>query len=126
MKKLLLITFMLVLPFGVMADPQVGPAEYSGNNPVVATGYAPYATAEITNANKQQIASTAYVKGAYNDTIAAVNKVHDTVNWVRNVVADVEDNALYNITIYEEWGKDYKYGILDRNGYHDSSVFNEI
>lgn len=125
-KIILSIAIIVALPFVVMADPQVGPAEYSGNNPVVATGDAPYATAEITNDDKTNIASTAYVKDAYNDTIAAVNKINDKVKQVRNDVAEVENNVLTHITIYEEWRNDHKYGILDRNGYHDSSFFNEI
>jgi len=79
MKKVLSITFMLLLPFGAMAD--VGPAEFTGNGaPVIADNIPPYATVEITNDDMAHIASTAYVKGAYNDTIAAMNAIGSAVD----------------------------------------------
>ena len=65
-------------PFYAMADDPVGPANDSGNSPVVATANAPYVTATIGEHDDEHIATTAYVKGAYNDAIAAVNKVNDT------------------------------------------------
>ena len=49
-KTLLTIAILLALPFGAWADELT-----------------------ITNADKQHIASTAYVKGAYNDAMAAVS-----------------------------------------------------
>ena len=76
-KKLLSIAIIAALPFGANAtDPvvAVGPA-HASSNPVVATANAPYVTVTPTQADESHIATTAYVKGAYNDAIAAVNKV---------------------------------------------------
>ena len=65
------------MPFAANAtDPvvAVGPA-HALSNPVVATANAPYVTVTPSTADESHIATTAYVKGAYNDAIAAVNKV---------------------------------------------------
>ncbi len=55
------------------------PAAVGANGTVkkAATG-GPYVTNEPTAADQTHIATTAYVKGAYNDAIAAVNKVDDS------------------------------------------------
>jgi hypothetical protein len=75
-KTILSIAIMAALPFGAHADP-VGPAAVPANGTaVVATANAPYVTQTPTAADATHIASTAYVKGAYNDAIAAVNKVN--------------------------------------------------
>ncbi len=77
-KSLILLTTIITLPWTAHAtDPSVGPAQYSGNSPVIATAYGPYQTASIGEHDDEHIATTAYVKGAYNDTIAAVNKVNN-------------------------------------------------
>jgi len=79
-KQILLLTILATLPLTAMADPRVGPAEYSGDDdPVMADDNPPYATIEINNDDKQHIASTAYVKGAYNDTIAGLNTVNSAL-----------------------------------------------
>ena len=49
-----------------VADDGIAPAKRAGFN-------GPYVTAEPTVADETHIATTAYVKGAYNDAIAAVN-----------------------------------------------------
>ena len=73
--SLLIIT---VLPFTAYADDDpVGPAPANKGEEVLATNDPYYATAEVTVADQGHIATTAYVKGAYNDTIAAVNKLAD-------------------------------------------------
>ena len=69
---LLSIAIIVALPFAANAT---GPAQYSGNSPVMASTTGPYQTATIGEHDDEHIATTAYVKGAYNDTIAAVNKV---------------------------------------------------
>ena len=89
MKKLLSIAIIAALPFAANADP-VGPAAVPSNEtPVVATASGPYQTAQIGNNDGEHIASTAYVKGAYNDAIAAVNKVNsDKQNQLINSALD--------------------------------------
>ena len=67
-----LLAIMTTLPFGANAT---GPAHDSGNSPVVATASAPYQTVTPEAHADEHIASTKYVIGAYNDAIAAVNKV---------------------------------------------------
>ena len=74
---LLSIAIIAALPFTANAT---GPAHYYGDSPVVATVTAPYQTATIGEHDDEHIATTAYVKGAYNDAIAAVNKVDSQFN----------------------------------------------
>ena len=84
MKKSLL-TFVIIaaLPFGAMAENISGamytaPATADTNHPAPTTqANAPYGRANIDTADQEHIATTAYVKGAYNSAIAAVNKVND-------------------------------------------------
>ena len=74
---ILSVAIIAALPFTAMAD-WVGPAEYDGERPVVAHGEPPYETATISEHDDEHIATTAYVKGAYNDAIAAINRLDDT------------------------------------------------
>ena len=55
-------------------DP-IGPAHVN-SGAVVATASAPYATATEQTGDTTTVVSASYVKGAYNDAIAAVNKVN--------------------------------------------------
>ena len=71
--KPLIFAIVALLPFGAFAT---GPAHDSGNSPVVATASAPYQTVTPEAHADEHIASTKYVIGAYNDAIAAVNKVN--------------------------------------------------
>lgn len=81
-KQILSIAILAALPFGAWADNpvvSVGPATVPSNETaIVATANPPYQTLIPSNDDKQHIASTAYVKGAYNDAIAAVNKIDST------------------------------------------------
>jgi len=91
-KTLLTLAIITTLPFSTMADTHIGPVggiiptgkdgnghfQYP-NNAVLATDDPIYETVTIDNGDKTNIASTAYVKGAYNDTIAAMNKIVDIV-----------------------------------------------
>ena len=104
--SLLIIT---VLPFTAYA---VGPATDYSDNPVIADDDPYYATAEVTVADQGHIATTAYVKGAYNDTIAAVNNVNayvesidEKLNGYQGEVHDLSttvDNK--RVQIYTTWG----------------------
>ena len=80
---LLSIAIIAALPFAANATQTIvetnTPAAVGANGTVkkaAATG--PYQTATIGEHDDEHIATTAYVKGAYNDAIAAVNKVDDS------------------------------------------------
>ena len=79
----LLFAIIALLPFGAWAgtitytqvnSPATAPY-INGNEirAVMTTAAPPYATVTIENDDDEHIASTAYVKGAYNDTIAGIN-----------------------------------------------------
>ena len=70
--SLLIIT---VLPFTAYAELT---SDESGS-PAVSDNYPPYELATPTQADQGHIATTAYVKGAYNDAITAVNTVADAL-----------------------------------------------
>ena len=74
MKKIFILS-MLIAPVVAHATDPVGPSAASGT-PVVATASAPYATATEQTGDSTTVVSASYVKGAYNDAIAAVNKVN--------------------------------------------------
>ena len=104
--SLLIIT---VLPFTAYA---VGPASDESDNPVIADDGAPYVTTTITDNDRGHIATTAYVKGAYNDTIAAVNNVASNVEDAFVDIKDVDDRLELliqdvdnkRVEIYTTWG----------------------
>ena len=97
-QTILSIAIMAALPFGAHATDPVGPAAVPANGTaVVATANAPYVTQTPTAADATHIASTAYVKGAYNDAIAAVNKVANTVDGKQaQLVTEVNNDPVYN------------------------------
>ena len=112
--KIISLAILAALPFAAHAtDPvvAVGPA-HASSNPVVATAVAPYVTVTPSAADESHIATTAYVKGAYNDAIAAVNKVDsdkqnnlglsgvmdagDVVSRTMGVIVNNDNSALAN------------------------------
>ena len=91
--SLLIIT---VLPFTAYADDDpVGPAHANKGEEVVATNNPYYATAEPTVADQGHIATTAYVKGAYNDAIAAINKVNALAQEYATTAASNKQDRLF-------------------------------
>ncbi len=80
-KSLLSIAIIAALPFAATAENISGamytaPAHADNNHPAPTTNAgAPYGRIDIDTADQEHIATTAYVKGAYNSAIAAVNKV---------------------------------------------------
>jgi len=76
-KILLSSVLIAILPLVANAGNRVGPDPDESGHPVVADAEGPYQTAEITTADQAQVVSASYVKGAYNDTIAAINRVND-------------------------------------------------
>ena len=99
MKKLLGVSIMAMLavsPMMANADPvsnTYGPAGYTGqaaNAPKAGTGVAaPFATETIDTTDQAGVASAAYVKGAYNAAIRAVNTVAADV---ASINSDLEGN----------------------------------
>ena len=80
-KTLLSIAVIAALPFTAMAENISGamytaPTAANTTHPAPTTdANAPYGRIDIDTADQEHIATTAYVKGAYNSAIAAVNKV---------------------------------------------------
>lgn len=82
-KILLPIAIIAALPFTANADYTYTitntPARVANNGNVTKADYTgPYQIATIGDDDDEHIASTAYVKGAYNDTIAAINTINET------------------------------------------------
>ncbi len=93
-KPLLTLAIMLALPLTAIAadfsdytfSPVAAPVRVQKNGTIVRSQYSgPYMTATINSDDGEHIASTAYVKGAYNDMIAATNSLEI-----------VKQDALYN------------------------------
>ncbi len=82
-KTLISLAVIAALPITAMAENISGamytaPSAADNNHPAPTTqAYAPYGRIDIDTADQEHIATTAYVKGAYNSAIAAVNKVRD-------------------------------------------------
>ena len=76
MKKIFILPI-LIAPIVAHATNPVGPSAVGqGETPVIATANAPYAIAGAETGDTTNVVSASYVKGAYNDAIAAVNKVN--------------------------------------------------
>ena len=58
----------------------------------LATASAPYATATVENGDTTNVVSASYVKGAYNDAIAAINTVAADVSDLSGSLDDKQDN----------------------------------
>ena len=89
--SLLIIT---VLPFSAYAELT---SDESGS-PAVSDNYPPYALATPTQADQGHIATTAYVKGAYNDAITAVNTLYEDVNSSISDLSDAVDGKQDKLT----------------------------
>ncbi len=77
-KTILTIAIIAAMPFGAWADYTYNivntPARVANNGTITrARLNGPYVTATIGDDDDEHIASTAYVKGAYNDAIAGMN-----------------------------------------------------
>ena len=109
-KKLLSIAILAILPFGANAAYTYNdvnrPALVANNGTVIYTTVpGVYATADIENADSEHIASTAYVKGAYNDTIAAINRIEMQLEQRQGLLADSNGNAvidMYDLATLED------------------------
>ena len=97
-KQIISLAIFAVLPCAANAtDPvvAVGPA-HASSNAVVATASAPYQTVTPGNDDDKHIASTKYVIGAYNDAIAAVNKV-DSEKQAKLVNSDTHESMVNRV-----------------------------
>ncbi len=107
-KQLLLtLTMIASSTFAANADPvtPVGPSAVPANGTaVVATAPAPYVTITPTAADETHIATTAYVKGAYNDAIAAVNKLDSDKQG--KIINDETGRAMENMALGSVAGDD--------------------
>ena len=94
MKKIFILG-LLIIPIMAHATDPVGPAAVGkGETPVIATANAPYATAREETGDTTNVVSASYVKGAYNDTIAAINKVKKNFDEYAQNVIDNKQNTL--------------------------------
>jgi len=107
--------------FGAYADPHVGPignhepsadGSFPSNIPM-ATDYPLYESVTVNNDDKNHIASTAYVKGAHNDTIAALNgtamimagynqRIRDIENQMSQKLIDSNGNTISTATVVND------------------------
>ena len=99
-RTLLSIAIIATLPFGAMAENISGamytaPSAADTNHPAPTTDANPsYGRVNIDTTDQEHIATTAYVKGAYNSAIAAVNTV--ALSKVDNNNFDNTITGLYN------------------------------
>ena len=94
MKKLLLLsTLIAILPFTANAGNRIGPAQDESDDPVIADDSGPYQTAEILPGDTTQVVSASYVKGAYNDTIAAINSLDELARSKQKFIMNVVNGA---------------------------------
>lgn len=107
---LILSAIIAILPFAANAryyDEEQGfwledvskPEHVREDGTAIRASIGPYATAVLTGDDETHIATTAYVKGAYNDTIAGLNRTFQEIRNVRDDVAlvyvDGEDSTDY-------------------------------
>ncbi len=100
-KQILPMAIIAMLPFNAIAHDTYKmvntPVNVPANAAAVASNYpGPYVLASIGDSDDEHIASTAYVKGAYNDAIAAVN----TLVW-RVDATQGELNAMDLDTVFD-------------------------
>ena len=99
-KTLLSIAVIVALPFAAHAENISGamytaPAHYDNNHPAPTTSAEPlYGRVNIDTADQEHIATTAYVKGAYNSAIAGINKVNDNIAVLEGEYSYLIDEAI--------------------------------
>ena len=94
-----LFAIIFALPFNAMAGYNMYyydvPAQVEENGIVVMTNdLGPYQTVTIGADDDEHIASTAYVKGAYNDTIAAINTIGNIALTAQSVIISGDTESL--------------------------------
>ena len=104
-KKLLSIAIIAALPFGATADytyvSQNTPAPVANNGTVTRAYNGPYQTITPGADDDKHIASTKYVIGAYNDTIAAINRVNELLNYRQVKFYDNDTETAVESDLYD-------------------------
>ncbi len=104
-KRIASIAIIAALPFAANAENISGnmytaPLSADANHPAPITGAeAPYGRVNIDTADQEHIATTAYVKGAYNSAIAGLNSVEATK---QHVLMNVDDGVHIDPEVYGE------------------------
>ena len=123
-KKLLSIAILATLPFGAHAtDPvtPVGPSAVPANGTaVIATASAPYVTITPGADDDKHIASTKYVIGAYNDAIAAVNKVNSELSTKQDALVPYNDTNPILSVVFDMGGLELALEDIIENGDDDN------
>jgi len=101
MKKFLILG-LLIAP--VVANADIGPTPDNSHNPVVATYNAPYALATPEEGDSINVVSASYVKGAYNDTIMAINRLQDLYSDDWSEINNIVDGK--RVSALATWGSD--------------------
>ena len=119
-KPLLTLAIIAALPFAATAENISGamytaPATADTNHPAPTTqANASYGRINIDTADQEHIATTAYVKGAYNSAIAAVNKVAVGVGEKQDVLTTVNsDESIQPFVIDEAYMLDILQAVSD-------------
>jgi len=121
MKKIFVLG-LLIVPIVANATDPVGPSAVpSGGTAVVATVSAPYQTAAPANGDSTTVVSASYVKGAYNDAIAAVNKVNNDKQ--AKLISEETGNNVETTVVGDFFINDVFVQAREAN-YFDSSVMN--
>ena len=103
MKKIFILPI-LIAPIMAHATDPIGPAHVN-SGAVVATASAPYATATEQTGDTTTVVSASYVKGAYNDAIAAVNRVGWQASQAEIAAKNYVDRTY--IDAVKTWGSDH-------------------
>ncbi len=107
---LILSAIIATLPFTAMAydlHTVNTPAAVPDNGTVTVSIGDYYQLTDIGEHDDEHIATTAYVKGAYNDTIAAINWVSGRLGGVSELLDDAfVDMSNQRVTIYTTWDTD--------------------
>lgn len=111
-KTLIPLAIMFVLPITAIAD--ITPVR-DGDQAPISDYEPPYVITTIGNDDAEHIATTAYVKGAYNDAIIAVNTAYKMFSDRMSIMNEETmgmfeyfDNSMNDkrVTIYTTWNDD--------------------
>jgi len=97
MKKLLLLsTLIAIMPFTANAT---GPTSIDPEDAVYADYTGPYETAELLPGDTTNVVSASYVKGAYNDAIAAINTVVEAVDEKQSQLQNINGTPMSSTVV---------------------------
>lgn len=114
-KTLILSAIIAALPFSVMAENiqgamYVAPSSADNDHPApTANSNTPYGRVNIDTSDQEHIATTAYVKGAYNSAIGGVNHLGVVVEDLVDTLSEIKQDQLVN----EESGDEISNEVID-------------